>query len=277
MRQLTYLILTLFILISCSKEKTPTTKNEIESSKENLIPILNGVWVLTDYIKAIEQTKSPIKAADKLQGIVTMVIDAGIKSDSIIVDASWNNHEGYNFTTYLSTEQHQNSLKTNIPDYDEKTNYYELGYETISNETFLVLYHYDKTNKLIDKKSFTKVADKQKDNDVSWGLQYIVNKTLFSGNYLLIDNKNTTTKISLQSDGSLNGFSDFKTYYIFTDFIGGPETTLDAVEFNINEKNSKEYAFKIENDTILLYNTTRDQETGELLQLGKVQYKLVKQ
>jgi hypothetical protein len=280
MRQLTYILLTIFILTSCSNDKTSTTDNganQIDSLKQNFVPILNGVWVLTDYINAIEQTKSPLKAADKLQGVVTMIIDAGTKSDSIEVGASWNNHEGYNFTTYFIAGQNLNSLKTNIPDYDENSNYYELGYETINNDNFLVIYHYNKASKLIDKKGFTKVADKQQDNDAAWGLQYIVNEKLFSGNYLLIDSTNSTTKINLKSDGSLTGHSDFKTFYVFTDFMGGPETILDGVAFNLNEKNSKWFAFKINNDTTYLYNTTGDEEAGELLQLDKIQCKLVRQ
>lgn len=280
MKQLTYIFLTIFILTSCSNDKTSTvdnSSNQIDSLKQKFIPILNGIWVLTDYIKAIEKTKSPLKAADKLQGVVTMIIDAEIKSDSIDVGASWNNHEGYNFSTYFVQGQKQNSLKTNIPDYNEKTNFYELGFETISDKTFLVLYHYSKTNKLIDKKAFTKVAEKQQDNDAAWGLQYIVNQKLFSGNYLLIDSTNSSTKINLKSDGSLTGYSDFKTYYVFTDFMGGPETILDGIAFNINEKNSKWFAFKIHGDTTFLYSTIGEEEAGELLQLDKIKYKLVRQ
>lgn len=280
MRQLTYIILTVFILTSCSNDKTSTADNganQTDSLKQNFIPILNGVWVFTDYINAIEQTKSPLKAADKLQEVVTMIIDGTIKSDSIEVGASWNNHEGYSFTTYFLTGQTRNSLKTNIPDYDEKSNFYELGYETINNETFLFLYHYNKTNKLLDKKKFTKVADKQLDNDAAWGLQYLVNEKLFSGNYLLIDSTNSTTKVNLKSDGTLTGHSDFKAFYVFTDFMGGPETILDGIAFNLNEKNSKWFAFKINSDTTYLYSTTGDEEAGELLQIDKIQYKLVRQ
>lgn len=280
MRQLTYIILTFCILTSCSNDNTSTSDNganQIDSLKQNFIPILNGVWVLTDYISKVEQTKSPLKSADKLQGVVTMIIDAAIKSDSIEVGASWNNHEGYSFSTYFIAGQNKNNLKTSLIDYDDKSNFYELGYETINNKTFLFLSHYSKTNKLIDKKRFTKVADKQQDNDAALGLQYIVNEKLFSGNYLLIDSTNTVTKINLESDGSLTGYADFKTYYVFTDFMGGPETTLDGIAFNINEKNSKSFAFKINKDTTYLYNTIGDEEAGELSQLDKIQYKLVRQ
>ena len=124
MRQLPNIILTFFILTNCSNDKTLTPdniKNQTVSLKQNFIPILNGIWVLTDYIKAIEQTKSPLRAADKLQGVVTMIIDAESQPDSIQVGASWNNHEGYHFTTYFILGQNPNSLKTNIPDFQRST------------------------------------------------------------------------------------------------------------------------------------------------------------
>ena len=279
MRHLVRIILTLSILTSSLIGKTSTTNNggnKIDSLKQNFKPILKGVWVLTEYINEIYRTKSPLKSADKLQNVVTMIIDGINQSDTIDVGASCNNHEGYNFTTYFITGQNQNQLRTNILDYDNKSNFYELGYETINKETFLYLYHYNKTNLLIDKKQFSKVAETQPDNDAAWGLQFIVNEKLFSGNFLLVDSTNSTRKIHLKSDGSLTGHSDFKTYYVITDFIGGPETILDGIVFNLNEKNAKWFAFKINEDTTYLYSTIGDEEAGVLLQLDKIQYKLVR-
>jgi len=279
MRQLTYLILTIVILASCSNDKTSTDKNasQVESLKQNLIPIFKGVWLLSDYIEAIDQTKSPLRSADKLKDVVTMVIDGTSQSDSMEVSASLNNHEGYNFTTYFLAGQNQNSVKTSLPDYGDKSNFYELGYETTNDQTFLFLYHYNKENKLIDKKKFSKVAGKQPDNNPVWGLQYMVNEKLFSGNYLLIDSTNATTKISLKGDGSLTGHPDFQSYYVSTDFMGEPGASLDEIEFNLNEKNAKSFAFKISNDTTYLYSMTGDEQAGESLQLGKIQCKLVRQ
>jgi hypothetical protein len=85
------------------------------------------------------------------------------------------------------------------------------------------------------------------------------------------------THITFKNDGSLAGDSDLKTYYIFTDFLGGPKTILDGIAFNVNEKNIKCFAFKIEKDTTYLYSTKGDEEAGELLQLDKIKYKLVRQ
>lgn len=280
MRQLTYVFFALFVLASCSNNKTSIAEKnaaQIDSLKQIFIPVLNGAWVMTDYINAIEETKSPLKSAEKLQGVVTMNIDATVESDSIEVFATWNNHEGYDFTIHFQSGQQQNSLKTSIPDYDEKSNYYELGYETINDETFLFLYHYNITNELIDKRQFSKVIDEQQGDDAASGLQYMVNEKLFSGKYLLIDSKNVKTKVSLNSDGSMTGHSDYKTFYVFTDFLGGPEQVLDQIAFNVYEKNARELAFIIKEDAIYLYSTIGDEDAGELLKLGKMQYKLVRQ
>ncbi len=280
MKQITYVILTFFILTSCSNKQTSNTTDEVlqvEDLKETFSSEFNGVWVLTDYIKSIETTKSPLKSADKLDGVVTMIIDIKNQVDSFYVGVSWNNHEGYNFITYSLPGNKENSLKTNLVDYENKSNYYELGYEDFGNQTHLALYHYNKDNKLIDKKLFSKVADYQTDDDAAWGLQYIVNEKLFKGNYILIDTIGNKTNVSFKSDGTLIGMQDFKTYYVFTDFMGGPETILDGIAFRINQRNSIWLAFVIQKDTTYLYNTTGDEEAGELLQLDKLIYKLVKQ
>ena len=257
MRQLTHIFLALVIFTSCSNDKALTadnSENQIDSLKQTFIPILNGVWVLTDYIKAIEQTKSPLNAADKLQGVVTMIIGTEIGNDSIEVGASWNNHEGYNFTTYFIAGRNKNSLKTNIPDYDDKSNFYELGYETINNQTFLFLYHYNKANQLIDKNQFTKVADKQQDNDAAWGLQYVVNEKLFSGHYQLLDSVNPSLSVKFNNDGSLTGFKDFETFSISTDFAasGPDDETVDAICFKPSKEGKPCFEFEIRLDTIIL-------------------------
>jgi len=280
MKPIKHLFLTFIILTSCSNRETSNVNNvtkQVDDLKETFSPIFNGVWVMTDYIKSIEATKSPLKSADKLDGVVTMIIDIKNQIDSFYVGVSWNNHEGYNFTTYSNSGNKENSLKTNLEDYENKSNYYELGYENISNQTFLVLYHYNKDNKLLEKKLFSKVVDNQTDNDAGWGLQYIVNEKLFQGNYTLIDSIDNKTNVSFKNDGTLVGMPNFKSYYVFTDFMGGPRTILDGISFKANDANSTWFAFIIQNDTTYLYNTKGDEEAGELLQLDKLIYKFVKQ
>ncbi|MBE0662366.1 MAG: hypothetical protein IH597_07855 [Bacteroidales bacterium] len=280
MRQLTITFLTFIILTSCSNDNTSAGDNKVNQTdrlNNNFISILNGVWVLTDYINEIEKTKSPLKSSDRLEGVVTMVIDATFQSDSIDIGVSWNNHEGFNFMAFFESGQETTNLKTNLPDFDVKTNYFELGYEKINNKVLLALYRYNSSDKLIDKRMFAKVSDKQNSDDAAWGLQYMVNEKLFSGDYLLLDSTNNWTKVTLKSDGTITGYSGFKTYNVATDFLGGPKTILDEIFFNANERNAMLFAFIIQNDTTYLYSTIGNEEEGELLHLDKVKYKLVRQ
>jgi hypothetical protein len=279
MRAFIYILLALGIFTSCSTDNSATTDkpDTIDSLKQNFNTVFKGVWVLSDYLEAIEKTKSPLKSSDKLEGVVTMIIDKISHADSINIGASWNNHEGYSFTAYFRQGQKPNSLKTNLPDYDEKGYFYELAYENVGNENFLWLYHYNKSKQLVDKKRFVKVATTQTENGVSWGLQYVVNEKLFSGNYLLIDSTNATTKVNFKNDGSLTGYPAFNKYYIMTDFMGGPVAMLDKIIFNIDTDHSKGFAFKKLKDTTYLYSTIGDEDAGETVKLDKIKYKLVHQ
>ena len=290
------LIISVFIIVaSCSNKKTLSVEKTVSTSESNVfevennnisnndtlkqhfIPRIQGVWVLTDYINDIEKTKSPLKSWDKLEGIVTMIIDVENQSDSIEVGISWNNHEGDNFMLYFQTGQKENSLKTNIINYDEKSNFYELGYETISNITYLFLYHYDKTNLFIEKTQFSKVADGQQDDDLGWGLQYMVNRRLFSGSFTLVDSLNKTTKVKFNDDGSLMGFPEYKTYHIQTDYLGDPiYLDSDIILFWNEKRDITQYAFQIFKDTICLYSVIFHEEVGIPFELDELKYKLVR-
>jgi len=290
MRKIVFIIFAVFILISCSNNETTlendssqmdNNTSQMESLKQHFIPKIKGVWVLTDYINEIEKTKSPLKSRHKLyennfNTITTMVIDVANQSDSIEVGAGMNNHEGYDFVIYFQAGKDENRLKTNIIDYDEESNFYEIGYEIKNNITYLFLYHYDKTNKLIGKTQFSKVVEETQDNDLGFGLQYMVNKKLLSGNFTLIDSTDRKTKIKFNADGTLTGFLNFKTYYVLTDYLGAAVIPdIDMVNFR-NKENWELYAFRVVKDTILLYSVIYDEEIEEAMTFDKLIYKLVR-
>lgn len=272
-------ILSFFFILSCSNEKEISNDQAVQqqdSLVQNNSTAFNGVWVVTDYIKSIEKTRSPIKSADELGGVATMIIYEENLLDSFTVGASLNNHEGYSFTVYNVPGQNKNSLKTNLKDYTVESNFYELGYETIGDEVFLFLYHYTKANKLIDKKQFTKVAGMREGNDAAWGIEHIVNEKLFAGNYLLIDSTDAATEVSLAIDGSIAGSEDFTEYYVFTDFMGGPETELNSMCFNFLTVRQQCFAYEFVKDTLYLYSTTGGESEEDPVMLDKVQYRLVR-
>jgi len=290
MKRFTIILLAYLALIGCSSQTTSNLGNNNVSSsdsmKQHFIPIIQGVWVLTDYIDEIEKTESPIKSMHKLispdiihllDEIVTMVIDVSEQADSIEVGASINNHEEYFFTIYLQAGQNNNSLKTNISDYNDHSVFYELFYQTINSVNYLFLSCYNQTNQLIGTRQFSKVADKQNNNNVDWGIQYIVNKKLFSGDFLLIDNENTQTQIKFNDDGSLEGFPEFIFYKIITDFIGDVIfLEVDEILFQNAKRDVTSYAFQINKDTIYLYSIIPHEETGLPLKLDELKYTLVR-
>ena len=291
MKRFIFILLAYLVLVGCSSQTTSTLDNHNISSsnsmKQNFTPIIQGVWVLTDYINEIETTKSPSKSRHKLfipnstyilEEIVTMVIDVSNLSDSIEVGASINNHEEYFFMIYFQTGQNDTSLKTSISDYNDRSNFYELSYQTLNSENYLFLYCYDKTNKLIGTRQFSKIANEQKGDDVAWGIQYIVNKKLFSGDFLLMDNENAQTQIKFNVDGSLEGFLEFDTYKIVTDFIGDVIfIEIDEILFLKERDDLTSYAFQINKDAIFLYSVILHEETGLPFELDELKYKLVRE
>ena len=258
MKQLTHLIIIAIILTNCSNAQIKSIDNKItqtDNSKKTILSSLKGVWVSTDYINEISKTKSPLKSSNKLKGVVTMIIDRHQVGDSLEIGISINNHEGGSFFAFLSPGQNSSSLKTNLPDYNESSNFYELGFENINNESVLFLYHFDKAKKLLDKRQFTKVAESQKDDDAAWGLQYIVNKIMFSGHYIFYD-KGVQTNVEFKNDGSSIGLKDFKKYVVATDFVaeGPDEESFDAISFSNSKSVGTVFLFEFNSDTLILIN-----------------------
>jgi len=278
------LLLLATVLLSCKNNTKPTTKDNtpvtILNSSQALIqrfkPIIQGIWVKDDYINDITKTRSPYNSRSKLNGVASVTIEMdSIKNDSLDAGVSLNNHEGSDFTIYFKTVGNKhNSLKINRKDYEVKSNFFELGYCIKNNDTSLLIYHYNKDNKLLDSTRYLKVIQSESNNDMGYGIQYITNRILITGKYTFTDSTGHVEKIGFTNEGDVAGFLNFKTFYINTDFIAGPENNLDVIDFDINN-NQKEYAFKFNADTLSLYET-KDNADSSLLVLGKLKYRLFK-
>ena len=276
-----YLMITISCaFLSCSPNNE---SNEVRQDKSTVIVtetppkdfalILSGVWVLKNYVSDIKKTKSPLKSSYLLDGVCTMVIDAGNFSDSTIVAVSWNNHEGMNFTLYNQRGQSPSQLKTNLVDYDNQHNYFELGYNITGADTTLSIYHYDKTNKLLSSTSYIRVLESQDETSCDWGITVMVNKTLLGGPRLVIDSNNLAQNVTFINDGRIEGHPAFDSFKIFTDFNGGPIASFDGVCFMKNGAYSC-YAFQVQGDTTFLYSTRGDVEQGEKEELAELVYRI---
>lgn len=232
---------------------------------------------MKDYVDELAKTKSPKIASQKLQGIVSMDINtAEIQADSLVVAASLNNHEGYVYNLYFKQGQDEQSLVTKHPYDDLGTDFYELSYAIQNNDTTLLLKRYNKDKKVKEERVYIKVRGPQTPDSEPYGLQYMANKTLFSGKYKAMDEEGKVTEVELTDDGMVKGFGKHTTYYVYTDFIGDELTNLDEMSFDAFTKTQKPYVFLFSNDTIKLYQALQNEERTQLIQ-GPLRYTFVKQ
>ncbi|WP_090780937.1 hypothetical protein [Pedobacter sp. ok626] len=268
-------LFTLTMLAACQTNTDTTSKpaeNKIIEVQPNFKSIINGSWVRRVYIDNLKKTKSPAKSENNVNSFVELYIDASkIKGDSLEIGAA-TFHEGGGFHIFLRAGIAPNSFPTNMIDYDNKSNFYELGYSISTKDTSMVIYHYDKNKKLIEQSEYQKAPLRTEE-----ALQYMVNKTLVAGKYKMTDTTGKSRTIQLTNDGKIIGLPGFTTYYINTDFVEGPEDSLDFIFLNFRIKNQKWYTYEIKGDTINLYEVIKTKsEDEEISSLGQLKYKLIK-
>lgn len=242
--------------------KTDVAANESDKFIEKFKSIFQGVWVKKDYITSIEKTHSPYKSQLKLWGVASILIDMKQVKDSVIAGYSLNNHEGSNFTVFFKPVVNSTSLKINLSDYNNKSNYYELGYRIIGSDTSITLYHINKYKVIIDSTRYRRVLNKAIDeNNAADGIDFITNKKLFAGKYDLIDIGGHRSTVDFNTNGKVSGFLSFSKYYINTDFVAGPENNLDDVIFDLSSTVSADFAYKFSADTIKLFEVKHNADS----------------
>ncbi len=274
------MITTIFASIVLSACLTDTTSIDIPiESIENknvdtiatLKAILNGDWVEPSYIDDIKKTKSPYKSKDALSSIVELNINMSQMIGDSLEIGSPSIHEGISFYVFFRPGILANSFQTSKIDYDNESNFYDLGYLISNKDTSVVIYHFDKNEKLLGQSEFKKVP-----KNSQGALQYMVNKSLVAGKYSTKDPSGKSITVQFTNDGLVIGMPEFKKYYVLTDFVAGPLNNLDEICFDIQTKNQKCYAYEIKGDTINLYESIEN-EDYTLLSFGQLKYKLTKQ
>lgn len=275
MKKLFVLLLPILLLAACGEDSVEDKAANRHELISEFSPIIQGTWVLTDYIDALEKTKSPMEASAMLTGPVFMRIDPSeITGDTIYVASSMNNHEGYTFYLFMQQGADKQSLKTDHMD-ESGQGSYELSYE-INDDTTLFLRKYNDDKKLVSSRSFTKVTGPQGADSQPYGVAYMANKVLFAGEYTIRDEITGETKeIELTPDGFVEGMETHHTYYVFTDFMEEVETNLDEMLFDEHTRNQKGYIFDIEGDTIMLFKAMENEERTLLIK-GPLTYTLVR-
>ncbi len=269
------LLIGLFLLSSChsdtkttDSDTTKTNPGNIETQKllATYRPFIEGNWVKKDYIEKLIQTKSPLAAMDLATGITAMEINlADMKDDSLAVLCGYGNHDSGEL--YLKFKPGKAGGAIMLGNFD-------LKYSIKNGDTILVMDEYDDIKKTTSKVSFVKALRKYK--DLGDGLEYLINKNLFTGTYLLTDSLKNTAKVNFSVTGDVSGWGDFTHYFVAFDLMEEPMSNLDEVFFHAPGKLHKNYTFKIKADTINLYDIYANADSTEEI-VGKLKYKLVKQ
>ncbi|TGD78883.1 hypothetical protein [Hymenobacter wooponensis] len=238
-------------------------------------PILEGVWVKSDYLTEVARTKSPLKAARKLTDIVALSVQPRRASgDSLLVDANYNNHEAATFQVVLRPGLQSASLPTTWSDYAQPTNFFELAYRASATDTVLLLNKYNQQKRLLQSVQYSRIRGvAQSTSAPSDGLQYFVNKQLLAGTYTALDAKGNKKQVTFSPTGQVEGLDNFRQYYVATDFVVTVENNLDNLIFDIGTKRQQDYVFTISQDTVRLYNARVAEP--DLLR-GPLQYTLVR-
>ncbi|MGZ3872199.1 MAG: hypothetical protein ACXVJD_04745 [Mucilaginibacter sp.] len=231
-------------------------------------PVIQGVWVKKDYIDKIARSKSPAAAANLAEGITTIYFDTGkIQGDSLVANAAWGNHEGGNITLYFKRGKRPGVILLG------KDN---LGYTVSGKHALLIIYHTEKGKTTAVK--YVKALNKQPDDRLDAGMNYLINSALVAGDYTATDSAGKQTPVSFTKSGQVSGFGGFKTYFLKNDIGGEPMNNLDEIVFNFRaDKNSRRnFAYKIKGNALLLYDSHPNADSTALI-TGKRVYQLVRQ
>jgi len=276
MKRLLCILAPVLLFVAC-KDKATRDAEESKELAAHFSPIINGAWVMTDYLTDLSKTKSALASYNKLQGVVYMdVLTSTYNGDSLYIPVSFNNHEGGGFMVYFRQGTEENSIKTGLTDNENSINSYELGYETAGKDTMLVLYHYGSGNKLLDKRSFSKITGTVSDDGEPSGFQRGINSVLFEGTYTVTDETGVTKDVTLTRDGMVQGMEGASTYHIYSDYMTEEEGyKVDEFTLDPGTKTQKPFIYQFSGDTIKLYSSTENAERTKL-EKGALKYTLLR-
>jgi hypothetical protein len=278
MKRIFYPLLIIGLIVSCKSNTKQTVRDSINSAKpvakidQDLIAkfktIIQGVWVKKDYLDKVIKTKSPLAASDECRGITTMYINTNhIQGDSIVFLAGDYNHDSADVVVKFRHGKNPSTIQFNDGD---------LSYAVEKGDTTITVLQYDERTQQFVTAKYVRVLKRQPDDDLGYGMNYTINKGIIAGSYIMTDTIGTVSKVVFTDDGKVSGFLDCTKYEINIDLNSEPMNNLDEIGFDRRLKTHSSFSFKIDADTLSLYNTYPNADSTELI-LGKRIYKLVKQ
>lgn len=230
--------------------------------------IVNGDWYEPTFIREIQKTKSPYKSRNSLAEFVELYVDTRlVDGDSISIGAPGIHEYTTRFYAFFRPGLTPNACPTNL--HDEKGGFYEFGY-SMNKDTSLIIYRYSSDKKLLGSIRYFHVPASE-----HGPLQYMVNKTLFTGTYRITDTDGHISTIHFTSDGELSGLRNFTKYFVLCDFIAAGENSLDQIFFEDSNQKRTWFNYSIAGNIIKLYDYKENDD--QRLKRGHLKYTLVKE
>ena len=257
--------------ILCSFVTNAQTKN---AALVQFNSLSKAVFISQPYLQSLLKTKSPAKTQTTENKLIQLFFPADIiKGNSFELDGWTLNEGGSGFKINLKPGVKRGTWKTNLKDYyNNAVSFIDVGLSIDTKDTMLVLYHYSKTKKLLDRTNFVKANDAFTTGGESGYLKYQINKTLLTGKWTFRD-----MEVEFTNEGTVNGFDDATKYeiYDYTLFPIDQNNKLYSVMlFTNNDGVTKKYFFLIDENKLMLYERI---ETGNYpYKLGKLLHTIVK-
>jgi hypothetical protein len=267
MRNSALVLMAVIILASCGGGKTPESTKDANASpslKGKLASIYQGVWVKSDYIDKVRQTKSALASVDLVTGMSGISIDTNLlRGDSMLVNVSWDNHNNGEVSLKFRLGKNPNTLQ-----FGED----ELGYSIANGDTTLLLYQAYKG--VLHKTPYRKVFNTNPEENVSYAINYAINKALLAGDYLLTTGKQTE-KVTFTPNGEVVGLPGVKSFQVDTDMKYGTMQNVDQLTFDSFTSHEQTFAYVIKANTLSLFEV-KPNSKQTLLAIGKLKYNLVR-
>ena len=242
MRRALTIILVIGLSYSCFSQNKPIHKTLHYCGSDTLIPF-SGYYLCEKYINLVKQNKSP-KLSQGSAECITI-------PDSTLKFSNKNDfHEGLEIMVVKKGPTYQ-LLRVNS---DDTT--FKKDSDYINAQNILVI----SNNKIkIGNDYFDKL------NPYDCGLGEI----LFKGKY----QSEKGSIVEFSSDGGIKGLNGYKIYSIMTDYID-VNRDADQISLGTTENDMKDFAFKFQKDTLLIYDLKHLNEGT--VDFGRLKYKLAK-
>ncbi|RFZ83306.1 hypothetical protein DYU05_14320 [Mucilaginibacter terrenus] len=267
MRNTALLLLAAIILASCGGGKAPSSTNgaiSTPSLKAKLSSVYQGVWIKSDYIDKVARTKSVLASVDLVTGMSGINIDTNLlRGDSMLVNVSWDNHNNGEVSLKFYPGKKPNTLQ-----FGED----ELGYSIVNGDTTLLLYQVYKG--VLYKTPYRKVFETSPEENLSYAINYAINKALLTGDYLLKTGEKNE-KVTFTPEGKVVGLPGVKSFQVDTDMKYGTMQNVDQLTFDSFTSHEQTFAYVIKDNTLSLFEV-KPNSKQTLLTMGKLKYSLVR-